>query len=773
MQQPSPADPWQPSPDDARRVGPYRLVRRLGAGGMGVVFLGEDDAGNLAAVKLIKVEYGGSAEYRARLRREVEAARRVPRFCTAPVLAADLDAEPPWIATEYIDGPTLDMALVERDRLSGPALATFAVAVAVALRAIHEHGVIHRDLKPSNILLSPVGPRVIDFGIARVEGADTQLTRTGVLVGTPAYMAPEQLRHEPLTPAVDIFAWASLVTYAANGRPPFGTGTGAMEAILRGQPDLGTLQEPLRSIVTAALAYDPARRPTAADLVDWQARAAPDTTAQVLAVAAAPSQPAPTGRLAEPPPGSAPLPPQPPARGAPRRRWWAGLAAAVATIAAMAVAAFLVLPGYFSGDNPGVAADGRTVAPLRLAGEPPDVGSGPGWEIELAAASEAPFPDIRATAGGLVIDETHGVRTIDPHTGAPRWHWRDEAYRRVATALVDGGATVILALRHDGDQPDRDQVVALDSATGEVRWARWDHDLVGAAAGYGGVVASAEGDWFAAPLTFDTLASPTTVALDAVSGVRLVDGGSGETRWGRPDSSDCRLHSFAPAAPDTLVLVEGCPGPAATPDIWTCRLTGLAADRGEPRWAWPSETGADPSACVATVMPGLVYVPNQDLVIDTRTGDQRWALGPDDEVGIGGDLSPAAMVVGEILVGLAPPPHNEPSTAPWGLILRDVLDGSLRTVVELPAGRPVQVDPGRDGTVVIAQYPTGDGAAEVRLVEVDVASGEVVRQSPAIVPGADAEVRFVHLVTGPETLAVGIMNETGAGDWRLAVHGFG
>jgi serine/threonine protein kinase len=260
---------------------------------MGVVYLGYDDAGTAVAVKLIRQEHLAEPQFRARLRREVDAARRVPRFCTAPVLAADLDADRPWVATEYIEAPSLDVALLEMGRLRGEELERFAVGVAVALRAIHEHGVVHRDLKPSNVLLSQVGPRVIDFGIARVENATdlTQLTQTGAVVGTPAYMSPEQLRGEPLTTAVDVFAWAGLVAYAANGRAPFGSGGGVMHAILHQDPGLGELAEPLRGLVAAALAKDPAARPSADDLVDRLSQRT--VAAQVLAKADAP----PTGSV--------------------------------------------------------------------------------------------------------------------------------------------------------------------------------------------------------------------------------------------------------------------------------------------------------------------------------------------------------------------------------------------------------------------------------------------------------------------------------------------
>jgi hypothetical protein len=283
----------------AARIGHYRVLRRLGAGGMGMVYLGYDDvAGVLAAVKVIRPEYAGDPLFRARLRQEVAAARRVPRFCTAPLLAGDLDADPPWVATEFIDAPTLDAAVLERGPLTGPALETLAAGVAVALREIHHQGVVHRDLKPSNILLPPPGPRVIDFGIARLDDSLTHLTHPGGVIGTPAYMAPEQLRGEQVTTAIDVFAWAGVVSYAANGRPPFGTGDGVMHAILYDGPDLGSLDGPLRDLVVAAFHKIPTARPSAAELVDRLSRAAPGATAQVLAGAAAsPAAPPPPPAL--------------------------------------------------------------------------------------------------------------------------------------------------------------------------------------------------------------------------------------------------------------------------------------------------------------------------------------------------------------------------------------------------------------------------------------------------------------------------------------------
>jgi hypothetical protein len=351
---------------------------------MGVVYLGYDEvAGILAAVKVIRPEYASDPQFRTRLRHEVAAARRVPRFCTAPLLAGDLDADPPWVATEYIDAPTLDAAVLEQGRLPPGALEPFAVGVAVALREIHRHGVTHRDLKPSNILLSPLGPRVIDFGIARIDDSLTRVTRPGGVVGTPAYMAPEQLRGEVATTAVDIFAWAAVVSYAANGRPAFGTGDGVMHAIVFDAPDLGNLDGPIRDLVVAAFHKVPAARPSAAELVDRLAQAAPAATAQVLASAAAsPAAPPPLPPpVADPQavllPALSPVPPTPPvgwsgtpalAHRGPPWPWLAlGGVALALVVAFVAVVAILLADsgggsggpgGSASGDPPGAAEDG-------------------------------------------------------------------------------------------------------------------------------------------------------------------------------------------------------------------------------------------------------------------------------------------------------------------------------------------------------------------------------------------------------------------------------
>ncbi|SNR23852.1 Serine/threonine protein kinase [Actinomadura mexicana] len=256
-------------PDDPGELGPYRLVGRLGRGGMGTVYLGEDRAGRRVAVKMINRELVGEGTFRERFRREVTAARQVRRFCTAPVMDAELDTDPLWVVTEYIEGPSLESAVAERGPLPGSDLEGLAVGVATALAAIHGAGIVHRDLKPANVLLSSTGPRVIDFGIARALDDPDGPTRTGQFVGTPNYLPPELLRGEPVSPASDVFSWGCVVAYAGTGRPPF-AGTTVPEIFYRvvhEEPRLDGLDPGLRDVVAAALDKDPRRRPTVQELL--------------------------------------------------------------------------------------------------------------------------------------------------------------------------------------------------------------------------------------------------------------------------------------------------------------------------------------------------------------------------------------------------------------------------------------------------------------------------------------------------------------------------
>jgi predicted Ser/Thr protein kinase len=278
-------------PGDLRRLGRYEVLGRLGEGGMGTVYLARDPDARQVAIKVIRAELTIDDEFRRRFRGEVDRARQVPPFCTAEVLDADPDHERPYLVVEYVDGPSLATVVEERGPLTPANLHGLAIGVATALTAIHGAGVIHRDLKPSNVLLAPGSPKVIDFGIARAVEATSRHTRTNQMVGTAAYMAPERFGPDAgtaLTPAADVFSWGAVVAYAGTGRTPFGAGTPAVVAarILTGQPDLTGLAPPLRDLVERTLAKDPARRPTARELLDMLLTAGPHRPAVVAAALA-------------------------------------------------------------------------------------------------------------------------------------------------------------------------------------------------------------------------------------------------------------------------------------------------------------------------------------------------------------------------------------------------------------------------------------------------------------------------------------------------------
>jgi serine/threonine protein kinase len=259
----------QLAPGDPQRIGEYRLLARLGAGGMGQVFLARSDRGRTVAVKLVRQELAEQEEFRSRFRQEVRAALRVGGEWTAPVLDADTEAPIPWVATGYIAGPALHTVVSgEHGPLPERSVRILASGLAHALQNIHAADLIHRDLKPSNILITIDGPRVIDFGIARAleTVTDGGLTRTGALVGSPGFMAPEQVRGDRVSAACDIFCLGSVLAYAATGRLPFGSADSGVHALMfrvaQEEPDLADLPESLLDLIRDCLDKDPEARPT-------------------------------------------------------------------------------------------------------------------------------------------------------------------------------------------------------------------------------------------------------------------------------------------------------------------------------------------------------------------------------------------------------------------------------------------------------------------------------------------------------------------------------
>ncbi|WP_327364260.1 serine/threonine-protein kinase [Streptomyces sp. NBC_01296] len=434
--------------DDPRSVAGYRIAARLGAGGMGKVYLSYTPGGRSVAIKVIRPEFGEDAEFRRRFRQEVRAAERVQGLYTAPVIDSDTEGRRPWLATAYVPGPSLADAVQRHGGLPVPTVLLLVAGVAEALQVIHAAGIVHRDLKPSNVLLAGDGPRVIDFGIARAADA-TALTGSGVTIGTPTFMAPEQAAGGAVTPATDIFALGQVAAYAATGLPAFGEGTshGVLYRIVHEQPDLTRLPAQLHELVTRCLAKDPAARPSvdevlalcraangdaplrrpeawlpgavAADITLRAAAPAPPEVTQVTAApapappgheptvtavpAAPPAVPGAYGPPTPPPPGpyaqpSIPTasPPRPSAAGRPNRR--PGVAVAIGLALALLVGGGVYLVSRSSGREEQAAEKGKGASSAPKASQPP------------AGVAKAPEP---VTRTGISLPENYTLRFGD------------------------------------------------------------------------------------------------------------------------------------------------------------------------------------------------------------------------------------------------------------------------------------------------------------------------------------------------------------------------
>ncbi|WP_051742160.1 PQQ-binding-like beta-propeller repeat protein [Kitasatospora sp. MBT66] len=498
----------QLGPTDPRRAGPYVLAGRLGAGGMGAVYLGRAAGGRTVAVKVVRPELAGDGSFRARFRQEVAAARRVSGAFTAPVVDADTEAAMPWMATAFVAGVPLQRAVSAHGPLPEGTLRTLVAGLAEALGEIHRAELIHRDLKPGNVLLALDGPHVIDFGISRAAD-DTGLTTTGSVIGSAPFMSPEQALGEPLTPASDVFSLGSTVAHAALGRPLFGEGVAAavLFRVVNTEPDLGGLPDGLRHLVAGCLAKNPAHRPTPRQLVELVERTGrpqtfggwlpPGVAADVLAVRRLLTAPQPGPHPGVPPVADGPvlpaptvpdvpdLPPAPdgPERRPPRRALLLGLGIGGGVLAAGGTVAAVVVRQRRRTPSAGAPSGGTPSGTAQAVDRPTgaDVKEG-----VLSWKTSPPESCSQALAAGeLVVGVGEGTLTAFDRHGTAAWTFDGRAAGLILAttripgrrAVLDGGllytgATRMAAVTEAGQPAVSTTTVllAVDPATGKEAW---------------------------------------------------------------------------------------------------------------------------------------------------------------------------------------------------------------------------------------------------------------------------------------------------------------
>ncbi|MFF3529395.1 PQQ-binding-like beta-propeller repeat protein [Streptomyces rubiginosohelvolus] len=477
---------------DPAEIGGYPLEARLGSGGMGTVFLARTSSGRSIAIKLIHQQFAGDDEFRIRFRQEVAAARRVSGAFTAAVVDAAPEADQPWMATTYIEGPTLAQRITDEGPLDGVELRRLAIGLAEALRDIHRVGVVHRDLKPSNVVLSAEGPRVIDFGISRAVDQQT-LTMTGRVIGTPPFMSPEQLQApRGVGPRSDVFSLGTLLVYAATGHGPFDADSPYITAyqVVHEEPSLGAVPDALRAVVEPCLDKDPERRPSVDELLVLLRDLPSDLGGTATGGPGA-------GRTrdmltqhhlmaSETPPPTTPAPAAPTAPdagstgtaigGRLRRRWRPVLAAAVAVAAIGGGVAALTTGGA---DGNGDGTDGRGTDAGRSAAAPggtlPD-GFQP-WRTTVPGGREDIPDELRCVArddalfcgGGGVV-----ATRVNPADGSRVWTAKSPGVPAQGMYMVGATDDTVIGYRiadQDAPQGPPTEVVALDADSGEELWS--------------------------------------------------------------------------------------------------------------------------------------------------------------------------------------------------------------------------------------------------------------------------------------------------------------
>jgi len=623
------------TPDAApAMIGPYVVMRELGAGGMGVVFLCRASSGRLVAVKQIPEEYADDPAFRSRFRREIAGARRVSGVYTVPVVDADTDGPRPWAATVYIPGPTLDQAVRACGSFQEPALRALGTGLVEALQAVHSAGLVHRDLQPGNVLLAPDGPRVIDFGITKAVG-ETRLTRTGAVIGSPAFIAPEQIvsSHE-VGPACDVFALAGVLVYAACGEGPFGPGdAGVLHRVVTDEPNLQGIPTALHPLLRHCLDKTPARRPALAQVL---AELAPSDPGALLTPALREQLEARARDallMATAPPPLAALPGT--RRLAGRRRVLIGGLSALGVAAAGGLGWATLGGGRKQAHGTPLA----TVTPALALTDPPK----PLWTTSVSVPTGG--PPIYPFGSTLVLyGGTDSAAALDATTGAVRWSDGIEFDGRPNTTPLYG-ATSILGVTGTGllawglsTEPGSlgDIYLAImDPTTGwlSYRFGIGRSDSVtpyGLLASYGNtaycvVVSDQAGT-----------SSPVPTPTQLVETATAFDLGSGAVRWRQPVSvSTTYLDSYfgAPFAADQYGLY-------CTRDT-SAGLTVLALNAADGSSRWSANVPAVPDSALppseqvtTQLMSSLVAASGLLITVnikggmtayDTQSGRRRWA----------------------------------------------------------------------------------------------------------------------------------------------------
>jgi outer membrane protein assembly factor BamB len=672
-----------PQPHHPRQIGPYQVLGVLGAGGMGQVYLGAD--GNvLVAVKVVHPGLTSDERFRVRFAREVEAGRRVRGPWTAAVVDADPQARLPWLATEYIPGVPLNRAVTTTGPLPPGVVAALAAHLARALVDIHAAGLVHRDIKPGNVLLGPAHALLIDFGISHAQD-DTRMTSTGYVIGTPAFLSPEQAEGTEPTTASDVFSLGGVLVWAATGRGPFGDGNpvALLRRIRTADPELGALTEPVRELAAQCLRRDPAARPTAAQVVErldhllgpvpggpgWLPRDVtallPDPTRLPVPVAPAPS----TTPQRTPEPA-----PQPTARRISRRGLLAGLGAVVVAGGGLVTAGQFAaragaqvrwtyptagpVAGVTTGDTPDTsgivyAAAGGVVHAI-------DVGTGQArWTHPGHSESHAPAMVDGTVVAVLGID----LRALDAATGTVRWEAEQARFLAAGQGIV---------VSHASGMDGRDQITAVDAVTGAARWNLGVGDAFDGGNGLGSYTPAAVADGrvhvaMEALRTFDAATGallweqplPAANALTVDGGivccvvpgrpdyVLAFDAATGQERWRRASNESFRRYGPITAHGGTLYFMIG--RTVAAWDIAT----------GTPRWerGLPNSFSEMQTAPVvqgdALYVGGLAYQGAGEsrsslFRYAPSSGEHRWSVDPDPDPG---SLASFTIAGGALVVG--------------------------------------------------------------------------------------------------------------------------